>query len=202
MTVNPANTHRKLQLVEFFADQIRASYNDGSMEIDANLQEEVARGLSAEVDIFIPPREYPDSDAFIVSQERFRAQAALWGPVRDKLSQREENTRAQIDFRYAETRARIVFRDFAEAVRQGKVSIKKNEAQKSYDLVYLDPRSGIERSFHLYGNATRGERKSFQSLSLEEEDQVRVSISDERLLAPLRAQLDPIFSQWQRKNRR
>ena len=202
MTVTPSKTARKLQMVEFFSDQIRVSYSDGSLEIDANVQEEAATGKSAGVDIFIRPKEFPDNNVFIVSQERFRSQAALWGPVRGKLGLVDERQAAQEAFNYAESRARMVLGDFSEAVRQGQVFLRKAADRRSFELAYRDPKTRQERIFWLYGGSPTDGNSAFTSLSLEEEDRVRVSVSDGTLLAPLRSRLQALYREWLKKNPR
>lgn len=200
MTVIPEQTQRKPQLVEFFADRIAVSYNDGSLEIDADAAQEKPSEPRS-VDVFINPKEFPENNLFIVSQERFRGIAQLWGPVREKLAQREELDHAQQSFNAFEGRARIIFGDFSEAVKRGTVRLQKNAQTQRYELIYRDPRITdrvVEHVFRLYGEAG----KPFQTLSLEESDGLRASISHPEMLKPLRATLDPLYREYLKKNGR
>ena len=202
MTQVPSNTQRKLRMVELSAQEIRASYSDGSLEIDANVAEELSKGRAPEVDIFIRPKELSDNNFFIVSEERFRGQASLWGPVREKLGQSEERQVAQTAFNFANDRARVVVGDFARALTKGDVFLRKVESSGRFEIAYRDPRSGVVRGLQLFGDGPSVRNPKFHRIDLEEEDGVRVSVSDERLLAPLRNRLEPLYREWLRKNRR
>ncbi|MCE9625386.1 MAG: hypothetical protein K8R69_08055 [Deltaproteobacteria bacterium] len=202
MTLEAAKSQRKLRLVEMTAEEIRASYSDGSLEVDADAASEASSART--VDVFVQPKEQSAYNHLLITEERFRGLARLWGEVRSTPADREERAAAQESFEAAEARARIVFRDFSTAVKTGKVGVRREAPNRPYELYYQDPTTGMTRRFHLYPpEGSEGKTAvPFSTLSLEEEDGIRVVISNPKLLSHLRVKLDSLYAEMRKLNRK
>ena len=168
------------------------------------------------VDYFIKPFDpngSPDNSQVIVRsvtpfeaehdqsrQERFRADASRWGPVRERLADREELDQAQGIFTFACSVANRVVREFTLEAQAGRVTQTSQGEMNYVRLSYTSPRGEHMACIAYYENGPNpGDPRRLVSVTIDDtiggpgSDRVRIDVSDPAIIDRLRPSLEPVI---------
>jgi len=189
------NSAKNPILVEMGRESIVAYFRDGSVVIDDDVNLETS-GKS--VDFFIKPNGTP-GDQFVISRsDLFRADAERWGPVRDRLADAQELNLAQGRLNHALVSAHEVIADFRWAVEHNTVRLEREGRDGPWQFRY---RTQNEETLTFRVELSSGRKIALQSLTLEDEEDLRVVVRDPSLLQPFQKKLNLLLVQYQRLSR-
>jgi hypothetical protein len=214
MTVKNSKIQTHIEAVELTGEIIEVKLNHGARLIDGDPKTESRRHLPT-VDFFIKPYdpEGADNDKVVVRrvtdfeakrdqsrQERFRADASRWGPVRDRIADTEELEEAQGLFNLALGVAERVIGEFAREVEAGRVIRASQGMMNFVKLSYTSPRGERMSCTAYYANgATPEEPRRLVSFAIDDtlggpnSDRVRIDVSDPAFIHRLRDKLEPVI---------
>lgn len=207
MTVALEKIPTRLEVIELTEDRVEVKLSAGSVLVDDDVKNESRqKGRMPTVDFFVKafdPEGSPDNEKVIVRQdadpscqERFMANASLFGSVREKVADLEELQKAQQMFNFARSNSDRVIKEFGKALEQGKVTQSKQGELDYVQLSYTSPRGETMTCVASYSEGNPRRLTGFyieDTIGGPDTDRFRVLVKDPVILDSLRTSMEPLI---------